>query len=410
LKQVKLVERFALSYIKLKMVFLVRNPFSRKQQNNKLYLDSFLAPVKFQLMPEDSSYPVTETLLSRHTARLREPDNRIDQRNNFNLLRLIFALMVVLQHCGNLSGARYYEHIPYALSGAVAVPAFFVVSGYLIFLSYERSKSLRDYFIRRARRLYPAYFTAVVLAAVMCFFFSDLTVWNYFGSKSIYTYLAANLTFLNFASPELPGVFGSHPHREVNGALWTIKIEVMFYASVPILVWFIRRWSPLLCLGALYVFSMAWNYYFLSVNIHPVIAKQLPGQLIYFCAGGILLYYREWFEARKVWLGCVAGLGFLAYWLGYGGSFVWPIYPIMLALLVVGLACWIPPVKSLRGDCSYGVYVFHFPIIQMLVASELFGDSPLFLLAVAMTLSVVAGLLSWYQIEKRFLGYRHLPQ
>ncbi len=78
-------------------------------------------------------------------------------RNNFDLLRLLFAGTVCLFHASRLSGERDLRWISAVLSSEVAVEAFFVVSGFLILMSYERSSSIYSYVSKRVRRIYPAY-------------------------------------------------------------------------------------------------------------------------------------------------------------------------------------------------------------------------------------------------------------
>lgn len=102
-------------------------------------------------------------------------------KNNFDLLRVVFALTVCLVHAHALSGYRELEWIPALLSSEIAVQAFFVVSGFLIFMSYERSRSLKSYLDKRARRIYPAYFTIVMLCALSLWTVSSLEIGEYFS-------------------------------------------------------------------------------------------------------------------------------------------------------------------------------------------------------------------------------------
>ena len=138
------------------------------------------------------------------------------------------------------------------------VDAFFVISGFLIFMSYERTSSLRRYAIKRARRIYPAYLCIILLCAFGLFTLSGLPVDQYF-SADWFKYLVANLTFLNFLAPSLPGVFENNLLQAVNGALWTIKIEVMFYCSVPLIVWFAQRFGRLPVLLGLFTLSSLYS-------------------------------------------------------------------------------------------------------------------------------------------------------
>ena len=89
-----------------------------------------------------------------------------EERNNFTLLRVLLALMVVLGHSKLLSGTAW-PSFPFNLADA-AVDCFFVVSGFLITGSYERCRGLWWFYVRRIFRLYPMYlFIVLVQAAIM---------------------------------------------------------------------------------------------------------------------------------------------------------------------------------------------------------------------------------------------------
>jgi peptidoglycan/LPS O-acetylase OafA/YrhL len=91
--------------------------------------------------------------------------------NNLNFLRLLLALLVLVSHAPELTdGNRSRElltRVFHTLSfGEVAVDGFFLLSGYLIVKSWERSGSLWEYSQKRLRRIYPAF----VVACVVCVF------------------------------------------------------------------------------------------------------------------------------------------------------------------------------------------------------------------------------------------------
>nr|HVY13425.1 acyltransferase family protein [Alphaproteobacteria bacterium] len=148
---------------------------------------------------------------------------RAEHQNNFDFLRLLFALIVVMAHAGRLSGSEDLRALQDFFSFRMAVQGFFVISGYLIFMSYENS-TLRSYIEKRIRRIYPALFMVVVLTALLGVFLSSLPPEAYFASKGFWHFLLANLSFFNYLGHDLPGVFASqsHPYSTVNGSLWTL--------------------------------------------------------------------------------------------------------------------------------------------------------------------------------------------
>jgi len=216
--------------------------------------------------------------------------------NNFDLLRLIFAIVVCIVHAEQLSGFTELTVLTDWLSSSVAVKAFFVVSGYLIFMSYDRSASVWNYTKKRIRRIYPAYFTVVVLCAVGLGFVSGIEVDRYFSDEWL-KYLAVNLVFLNFLKPDLPGVFDTNRIHAVNGALWTLKIEVMFYISVPFFVLVFKRFGTKKSLVLVYFVSIVYAWLCSQLGsmperaIYQELGRQLPGQLAYFMAGAFYYYF-----------------------------------------------------------------------------------------------------------------------
>lgn len=242
---------------------------------------------------------------------------------NLDTLRLILALVVCCFHIDHLSGTSTFWLIYTVVTPHMAVSIFFVLSGFLIFRSCERSE-WRDFYAARFRRIYPAYFAVVILSALL-----------FATSVQDFTrYVVPNMLFLNFLQPEINGTI-------VNGALWTIKIEVAFYILAPAMVWIAAKARPVKTLLAIIAASLAF-----SLLADPLMARQLPGQLWLFALGGLLHY---------------AGL---------------------------------KPSGRLPIDISYGLYIVHFPVTQALLMAGLFTP------ATALSASILAALGLWFAIER----------
>lgn len=325
--------------------------------------------------------------------------------NNFDAIRLTLAAVVAAVHVAVLSGEAGLAWIPRVLSSSLAVKAFFVVSGFLIVMSFEHSANWRAYAERRVRRLYPAYAVVIVLSALALWLVSGRSAPEYFG-PSWWKYVAANLAFLNFLAPTLPGVFDANAIRTVNGALWTLKVEVLFYAAVPFLVWLCRRagWQVILPLA--YLGSFAYVSLLRLVGgphpdgLYEALQRQLPGQLAYFVSGAALYYGFSWFEPRLRPLSAIAALILLVN-LAVPIPLVEPaaIAVVVIAIAFAGMA--IPAGKY--GDFSYGLYILHFPVIQLIVQAGWFAGRPLGLFITAMTLALLGAVLLWHLVEKRWL-------
>ena len=310
-----------------------------------------------------------------------------------------------------------HAHIlPHALSPAsvaqlswvsYVVQVFFVVSGYLVFSSYETSKSVSQYYVKRIRRVYPAYVFAIVFWAVAGVLLSTLPPAEYLLSRQLYSYLGFNLVFLNFVSPTLPGVFSSNPWVEVNGALWTLKVEVLFYALVPVFVWLFRRFGLVRILVLFYVLSVLY-----MVGVRELAATtgqlaylrlqfQFPGQLTYFLAGG-LLYYREADLRRWLLPGALLAIPILAFPIPVVEAIIGP---MALAFLTVWFATQFRYLGNFGryGDFSFGVYTFHFPTLQWMISEGWFATNPIGALISACALVMMSAFFSWHVVEKPFL-------
>ncbi|KAA9132833.1 acyltransferase [Marinihelvus fidelis] len=333
------------------------------------------------------------------------PDSPRLTTNNFDLLRLLFAGTVCLVHAYQLSEYQPLAWIDSVLSTRVAVEAFFVVSGFLIFMSYERSSSNTTYASKRIRRIYPAYFVAVMLCAVGLLGVSSNSVTDYF-TVSWVGYVVANLSFLNFFQHTLPGVFETNPVNTVNGALWTLKIEVMFYLSVPLFVMLFRRFGTLAVLAIAYVGSISYVVLFAWLaektgdSVYLRLGRQLPGQLSFFCAGAFFYYQLKFFErwAGYFLAGAILVLIFDSYWL-------FPLFePFALATVVIFFALFFYLGNFGKyGDFSYGIYILHFPVLQVFVHYGWLADDPWLYLAAGALTTLVMAVAMWHLVEKRFL-------
>jgi peptidoglycan/LPS O-acetylase OafA/YrhL len=313
-------------------------------------------------------------------------------------------------HQFSVSKAPALEILGRVASADVGVKGFFVISGYLVVMSCERSASLRDYAAKRVRRIYPAYAAVVVLAFVAGWAASPADSAEYLRGGA--RYLLANLAFLNFLAPNLPGVFASNPCTEVNGALWTLKVEVMFYALVPLIALAGRRFGAWAVLGALYVLSVAYT---LALDAQAAssgrqiwlqLQRQLPGQLTYFLVGAALYLHRDRVERRWALLLAIAAAAYLAQVLVPVLLVRVVLEPLALGIAVVFAACGLRYLGNFArfGDLSYGIYIIHFPLIQTAVAAGLYVRDPWLAFTATTATTVALAFLCWHAVEKPFLS------
>lgn len=332
--------------------------------------------------------------------------NHVPRQNNLDLIRFALAAMVFVSHAHDLSGQRALSILSAAVSSTMAVQAFFVISGFLIFQSYDRSSTLSSYRAKRIRRIMPGYLTVILACAIMLAFMSSLPLQEYVSSPGFWKYLAANIVFLNFIAPNLPGVFDGNIIQAVNGALWTLKIEVAFYVAVPICVWLFTRMGRDRTMIAVYVASVVYTAALLWLSVawnrpgFVELSRQLPGQMTYFVAGAAIYYHFDRFRARPI---LMLATGVLI--------FVLSSYVLTLALRPIGLALCVMSLAfgpyfgrfGKYGDFSYGIYIVHFPILQTLIHIGMPNYSPWIFLLTAIAIVLPTAILMWHLVEKRFL-------
>ena len=327
--------------------------------------------------------------------------------NNFDLLRIFAATQVVLAHGVAHLGIAKPGWWP-IVDAFPGVPIFFAISGFLISASFERSSSLANYLRNRFLRIYPALWCCVLLTVVVaaCFGFS------FFNAQAL-LWIPTQLVGLIYT----PGFLRSFGFGSYNGSLWTIPIELQFYLLLPIAYLVSRSETRrTLLIGLAFVAFVIAGYLFARVTpplgeleSEPLAHKLLRYSFIphiYLFLAGMLL--QRWHVQRSKW---IAGKGplWLAAFLVF--HFALPYSPatyiigtLLLGVAAVSIAFTAPKVSSLvlRGnDISYGVYIYHGLIINLLLERHIHGHAGHLVLVVVLTF--IAGFASWRFVERPFL-------
>jgi peptidoglycan/LPS O-acetylase OafA/YrhL len=342
---------------------------------------------------------------------------RLGVPNNFDAIRMAMALLVVWSHSFALYlGSEDSEPISRLMGGIVnagnvAVYVFFIVSGFLIAHSFERSGSPWSYLRKRVARIYPGYLAATSLCAFVLlplYAGTHYTPWT--AAKTLWMNLLLKGWFVE------PGPFVHNPVDAINGALWSIPFEFWCYLGVLALGVLgllkagrrILIAAALLAVIALHVWADAtgrrpgggiieavfgWPYQWLKV---------LPC----FLAGTVAYLYRdELFKSTWIALCGVLALIISSHLPGKSALLAVDVFlPLSLAYATFYLAFSGPifPV-SRYGDFSYGTYLYGYPCQQLLFA--IFGTAlshPAYVI-LSVVVSLTAGVLSWFGVERWFL-------
>jgi peptidoglycan/LPS O-acetylase OafA/YrhL/glycosyltransferase involved in cell wall biosynthesis len=303
--------------------------------------------------------------------------------NNFTVLRLLLALMVVLGHFQLLNGVG---SPPWPFNyAAAAVDCFFVVSGYLVSNSFDRDDDFRRFYIRRFFRIYPLYI-AVVIAQTLILGFLEPSGFLA-NAPSLLRYFVVNAAFANFLQYDVGnGVLHGLVNPSLNPSLWTLKIEFGFYLILPFLWLLVRRFGGIV-LVAIFVLSAIYYEALLHAGAYEL-GKQLPGQLQFFVLGMAAYRYHD-----RLTLGATAGLVvtivLAVLFTALVDSRPPVIYPLIVGAFVVATALQAPRLR-LHTDISYGVYLLHGPTIQLSLLLGLYRPDWIGLIAIAGTTLLLA--------------------
>ena len=276
---------------------------------------------------------------------------RVHERNNFDALRILAALMVVFGHAYILSGRAAQEPLAAYTGiggfGELGVSIFFVVSGFLVTMSFDRLGDVRAFLANRCLRILPGLAAAVLLTAlVLGPVASTLPAREYFTQPQAWLYPLRNL-LLYPVTYALPGVFTHNPYPgAVNGSLWTLRLEFSFYLAIPVLAW--RALLGRKGVGIVTGVAAAVYLALVALGPHaPPVALIAARNFYLFIAGAALFVWRDQVALRSPALLLAAGALFLAV-LPFKPVTAY-VAPIVLPLLVIGLA-----LRPVRGVSAAG--------------------------------------------------------
>ena len=327
------------------------------------------------------------------------------RRNNFDALRLGAALVVLLSHSYSLTGAPW-EPIStwfgYGYGGSLAVAVFFVMSGFLVSRSLE-SRDLSSFVRGRLLRIMPGLaFVTAIEAFILAPLFYEGPVASYFSNFAL-PHLRNILVFGE--DPAIPGVFSKLPFPYVNGSLWTLPVESLFYLLLPFLALAARGRRP--------VVLLAWGLSLLAepfAHWHGLDDANFGGFLVqtvrlysvaefscYFLAGVAAWTYRD----AIPFSGGAAVLCLVLLWAAKGGLAAPLLLKVCLPYLVLFLALQGGAGSRLKrrvGDLSYGLYLFSYPLTNVIIALNP-QFSPEVVAGMAAAASLAAAWVSWRLVE-----------
>ena len=335
--------------------------------------------------------------------------------NAIGFLRLFFAAVVVWSH-GFRTGGFGFDFVVYhsdamLTAGLLAVGGFFVLSGFLITRSYETSNSAGRFLWHRFLRIFPGFWVCLIVTALILgpiayvrefgttsgYLFGQDTPWDYIFGNALLVIRHNTIGTLTAGLP-FP--------NELNGSLWTLQWEFLCYVAIGVLgATSILSRKPLvvvLLAAALLVLLAGSMYVFHSRGL--TVVSRLLLLMNFFAMGSAAYLFRSWIPMRW-WMALVAVLAVVV---TLPTVVVGLIVPPCLAYLVLYAAMNLP-MRSFdrRLDLSYGLYVYAFPLQQLLT---IYGFNRLgfpIYLAAAISMALAIAMASWFLIEKAALSLKN---
>lgn len=328
--------------------------------------------------------------------------NRLNPRyNSLNAIRLLLATAVIVSHSwaiGEYNGEATPRHGG-ETPGGWAVFAFFVLSGYLITGS-RLNTGLSSYLTRRFLRIYPG-FLVCLLVTVMVFapigyYHQRHTLHGYLTkSTTPVDYLVSNFT-LKMNTYHVAGT-PSGPHAWT-GSLWSLYYEFLCYLLVGLLAsWAVFRRKPALAIA---VFVLATAARLAPDQVASFARSNDVRQLLqlvpFFMVGSVFYLLRNRIPCNG--------------WLAAASLAVWVVLPqvasnrfvvlcaIPMAYLLLYLGAVVPVPLGRRNDISYGMYMYGYPVEQLLRFAHLSSHTVYTVLSIVGTIPLAVA--SWFLVER----------
>jgi len=322
--------------------------------------------------------------------------------NNFDLLRLLAATQVIVDHYFqhlNISISSFYLKVLYLFPG---VPVFFIISGYLISASYERNNNLSAYFKNRVLRIFPGLWACIFITIIVI----SLTGISFFN-KEVIAWLPAQLAGFIYT----PHFLANYGFGSYNGSLWTIPIELQFYILLPVCYLLAPKSKATYWFYGLLAIFIVLSIILSYSNFNPKITKLITYTFMpnfYMFLAGVILQRLRIYQSRLIYNKAIFWvLGYVVFSLVMQDHMNLVLFLVIknliLSLTVLSLAYSLPYIalKLLKtNDISYGIYIYHGLIMTVMVQLKLVKYENIYLIIL---LAYLCGFLLWNLIEKPFI-------
>ncbi|MES2431795.1 MAG: acyltransferase [Bacteroidota bacterium] len=328
--------------------------------------------------------------------------------NNFNFLRLLGALLVIFSHSFYITGQDIFEPINLITrkqfeGSAFGLCIFFFISGFFVTKSGFNSSSILSFLKKRILRIYPALIIVVLLSVFIAGpALTTLSIKTYFLHADTWKYLTTISGFR--IRMDLPGVFNEaayHLHN-FNVSLWTIALELCLYVSLACLLIILKNKK---------IFTVATLIIVLSIFV--ILALKTTEQYV-ISLNLTAVFYLGAFVASSELNKKQVLLSFFTVTTTYIilKTIKTPINPAFLLLPVLAFPIYLigffDKIKlRFNTDISYGLYIFAFPIGQIIYKILGYTSSSYTIFFLTILVTIPIALASWFLIEKPCIQLKH---
>lgn len=328
-------------------------------------------------------------------------DRAGSRTNSLNLFRLLLALTVVTSHEWPLGGYGKEPQLAHAALGQWAVAGFFALSGFLITQSRLRSP-LGQFFLRRIFRIYPGYLVCLLAIAIM---FAPLSV--VLGSGSINwdssaSYVADN-AFLKIEQNGIQSTLANVPFANAwDGSLWTLFYDFGCYAALGVVLCLSIRWHRPAVVGVWLACVTSETFLAPAVVDDRTVDNFLYLGSLFFAGAVTALYASRIRSDWRIFALCIP-------WLAVAGSL--NVLQTLGGFAIVYVCLWLGTVLPFgafarKYDLSYGVFLYAFPIQQLLTELHANALPVEAAIALAISIAIPVALVSWLAVERPAQGLR----
>jgi peptidoglycan/LPS O-acetylase OafA/YrhL len=324
----------------------------------------------------------------------------------FDQIRLAAAMVVVAHHSWwGVNDALYRYSHEFVHLGLFAVIVFFCISGFLVTPGLVRSGDIIKFGVHRALRILPA-LIAVVIASMFVLgpLVTKGSLGDYFSDSQLYFYARNIATLMAYY---LPGVTEGGRPVIINGALWTLNIEVYSYIALAVLCFIGALRHRMFALMVLVVIYITYVTLTIDTTFGAMSSTRFTNFVslfVYFMAGTCLFLYGDKIPFSATLAVAAFFLGMVGLAIGLGAV----VLPICVPYIVVYLGLSNLPGRVLfKHDLSYGVYLIHSPVVvAVTLLLNLRAGWPVMLITVAITLMLAY--LSWTFVERPALRQKKI--